>query len=75
MYLILIIIGCIVSFSFGIFCAALVTYHRTFGTIKMMPSDDGDPYLYLDMDRRPEGMGNYKYVVFKVDFRDGGSHE
>ena len=39
---------------------------RTFGTIKMMESDDGDPYLYLDMDKRPEGIFDRRFVVFKT---------
>ena len=75
MFLVLAIIIFIVAFCFGVFATALVMKERKFGTVKMMESDDGDPYLYLDMDRRPELIGKYKFVVFLVDFKSGGSHE
>ena len=75
MYFILAIIIAIVAFCFGVFATVLVMKERKFGTLKMMESDDGDPYLYLDMDRHPELIGKYKFVVFLVDFKSGGSHE
>ena len=75
MFLVLAIIIFIVAFCFGVFATELVMKERKFGTLKMMESDDGDPYLYLDMDRRPELIGKYKFVVFLVDFKSGGSHE
>ena len=75
MYFILAIVIAIVAFCFGVFATALVMKERKFGTLKMMESDDGDPYLYLDMDRRPELIGKYKFVVFLVDFKSCGSHE
>ena len=75
MFIILAIVIAIVAFCFGVFATAMVMKERHFGTLKMMESDDGDPYLYLDMDKRPELIGKYKFVVFLVDFGNGGSHE
>ena len=75
MFIILAIVIAIVAFCFGVFATAMVMKERHFGTLKMMESDDGDPYLYLDMDKRPELIGKYKFVVFLVDFSKGGSHE
>lgn len=40
------------------------------GTLKKMDSDDGAPYLYLDLDRTPDSIGKYNYVMFKVDFHE-----
>ena len=64
----------LVIFIVGIFVGILVGVkymdEREFGIIKWAQSEDG-PYLFLDMDRRPEEMQKYKYVVFKTDLRDG----
>lgn len=68
------ILSAIVIFIFGIFAGFILSAKymndRDFGTIKWAQSEDG-PYLFLDMDRRPEEMQKYKYVVFKTDLRDG----
>lgn len=48
-----------------------VCVKRTFGTIKWVKDGDDDPYLFLDMDMRPEKMAKYKFVVFKTDLKDG----
>ena len=70
---VLIIIG-IAIFLTGIFVGIVLStkymQDRDFGTIKWAWSEDG-PYLFLDMDRPPEDMPQYKYVVFRTDLRDG----
>lgn len=55
----------IVGFILGLFFMAHAIILKTFGTIKSVDSEDG-PYLYLDLDRRPEDMAKHTYVVFKV---------
>lgn len=72
--IIAIIISYIVGVLTGWFGFARNLVRRTFGTIKSMDSEDG-PYLYLDLDQRPEGMADYPYVVFKVGMRKGPPQE
>lgn len=67
----LILLG-LVIFIIGIFVGILISIDymnkREFGTIKWAWSEDG-PYLFLDMDRKPEEMQGCQYVVFKTDLR------
>lgn len=69
-----IILGLVIGLIVGIFIGLLSTSwrmaNRIFGTIKSTESDDGDgPYLYLDLDKRPEEMTKYQFVVFKVGMK------
>lgn len=41
----------------------------TFGTLKHA-DDNGERYLFLDLDVHPEKIDKYNRVVFKVDKRD-----
>lgn len=66
----LIIFGVLIfGIIIGIVLSAKYMDDRDFGTIKWAQSEDG-PYLFLDMDRRPEEMQKYKYVVFRTDLKD-----
>lgn len=67
---ILVITALVVGFFFGAFIMAAGEIGRTFGTIKSKTDDDGEMYLYLDMDRHPQMMARYRTVVFKVDIED-----
>lgn len=68
-YLILIgIIIFILGLIIGVVIGSNYVKRRVFGTIKWAWSEDG-PYLFLDMDRRPEDMQGCQYVVFKTDLR------
>ena len=62
----------------GFIVGGLVTSYGvialTFGTIKSMDSEDG-PYLYLDLDKRPEEMAKHSIVVFKVDMKRDAPHK
>lgn len=60
----------IIGIFVGVMVGKVYDKRQAFGTIKWAQSEDG-PYLFLDMDRRPEEMIKYKYVVFKTDLRDG----
>lgn len=58
----------VAGFIFGLFFMAYAMVINTFGTIKSMDSEDG-PYLYLDLDKRPEEMAKRSFVVFKVGMK------
>lgn len=65
----LIIFGVLIfGIIIGIVISGKYMDDRDFGTIKWVQSEDG-PYLFLDMDKRPEEMQKYKYVVFKTDLK------
>ena len=61
-----------VIFIIGMIVGAIIsvkyTINKAFGTIKWAWSEDG-PYLFLDMDRKPEEMQGCQYVVFKTDLK------
>lgn len=67
---ILVIIALVVGFFFGAFVMAAGEVGRTFGTIKSKTDDDGEMYLYLDLDKRPELMARYRTIMLKVDIED-----
>lgn len=73
-----IILGLVIGLIVGVFIGLLSTSwrmaNRIFGTIKSMDSEDG-PYLYLDLDKRPELMANHKFVVFKVGIKNEPPHK
>lgn len=58
----------IAGFIVGVLVASCCVIALTFGTIKSMDSEDG-PYLYLDLDKRPEEMAKHSFVVFKVGMK------
>lgn len=66
---------CVVAgFILGILFMAYGIARKIFGTIKSMDSEDG-PYLYLDLDKRPELMAYHKFVVFKVGIKKQTPHK
>lgn len=66
---ILFIVGLILGFIIGFFVFGMyIGYAYYAGMLKKMESDEGDPYLYLDLDKHPNEIGNCRYVLFKVDF-------
>ena len=66
------ILSAVIIFIFGMFVGTVIGVKymtkKSFGTIKWAWSEDG-PYLFLDMDRKPEEMQGCQYVVFKTDLR------
>ena len=58
----------------GVFIGVIITvlvfamYHRSiiFGYLKMQDNDDGDPYLFMDLDKHPNELVNKKWVMFHV---------
>lgn len=70
MYWLGVVGGLVIGFIFGMIMCAFVDRERTFGTIKWVkPEDEDKPYLFLDMDKKPELMVGHKYVVFKTDLK------
>lgn len=74
MYWIQIIAALVLGFIFGVIYVCVWMVRRTFGTIKWAKSEDG-PYLFLDMDKRPEEMVGHAFVVFKTDLKDGSQNK
>lgn len=68
------IICVIVGFIVGVLVSSAGAVALTFGTIKSMDSEDG-PYLYLDLDKRPEEMAKHSFVVFKVGMKRDAPHK
>lgn len=69
MLFILFIVGLILGFMIGFWAFGMyIGYSYYAGMLKKMESDEGDPYLYLDLDKHPNEIGNRQYVLFKVDF-------
>lgn len=64
-----IIIGILIGLPIGMFVFGSTMARLIFGTIKWVKDDNGNPYLFLDMDRRPELMADHKYVLFRTDLK------
>lgn len=65
MNILYVIIYVIIGFIMGWFSLAFACQTLIFGTLKT--AYDGDePYLFLDMDKRPEELAKRKLVIFRV---------
>ena len=64
----------VAGFILGTLFMAYGIARKIFGTIKSMDSEDG-PYLYLDLDKRPEEMAKHSFVVFKVGMKRDAPHK
>lgn len=65
LHIIYLIGGFLLGIVPGMFLFALCVVKTSFGTLKTA-YDDGQPYLFLDLDRNPEEILKHNYVVFKV---------
>lgn len=74
-YFLCIILGITIGAFISLFFAALYMSKKIFGTLKTM-YDDGEAYLFLDMDQHPEDIHNNNFVIFRVE-KDGkdGPHD
>ena len=61
------IIGLCVGILIGMFLFAFGMVGMIGGTLKSADNDDGDPYLFLDLDENPDKIMSRHYAVFKVD--------
>ena len=66
LYVIYLVGGVLIGIACGIFISAVGMVNMIFGTLKTA-YDDGEPYLFLDMDKHPEEILKHKFVVFRVD--------
>lgn len=66
LYIIFLICGFVIGTMVSLFVFLLYRNDKTFGTLKTA-YDDGEPYLFLDMDKSPEDIAAHKYVIFKVE--------
>jgi hypothetical protein len=64
------LIGCIVGTAFWARYIKLITY----GTLKKQ-TDDGETYLFLDLDVPPEKLLKRQRVVFEIDPEDIVPHK
>ena len=67
--LIYFIIGLVLGFIIGaiFFVNGFLRIYLA-GELKSIPGDEGKPYLFLDLDKRPDDIAKYRYVLFKVGF-------
>lgn len=69
------VLGLAVGILIGMFLFAFGFVNMIGGTLKSAENDDGDPYLFLDLDRHPNDILSRKYAVFKVDHGKIGPHD
>jgi hypothetical protein len=62
--------GVLIGLPIGMFVFGSAMSRLIFGTIKWVREEGEDPYLFLDMDKRPELMADHKYVLFRTDLKD-----
>lgn len=70
LYIIYMAAGVLIGLPMGMWIFGATMSRLIFGTIKWVKDEDGKPYLFLDMDKKPELMKDHKYVLFKTDLRD-----
>lgn len=69
------VLGLAVGIFIGIFMFGLGITRLIGGTLKSAENDDGDPYLFLDLDRHPDDIMNGNYAIFRVDHSRIKSHD
>ena len=69
LYIIYLVGGICIGFMVSIFFCANYIHYNTYGTIRQA-HDDGETYLFLELDRPPEEIKQRKRVVFKVNPND-----
>lgn len=69
------VLGLAVGILIGMFLFAFGFVGMVGGTLKSADNDDGDPYLFLDLDRHPNDILRRNYAVFKVDHDKIRSHD
>lgn len=60
------IVYLLLGFFIGVFFFALCCSSLIYGTLKIA-YDDGQPYLFLDLDKHPDDILKRKFVIFKVN--------
>ena len=66
LYLVYLIAGIFIGIITNTFIFSMYIQSITYGQLIMKEDEDGgDPYLFLDLDKRPETIVDRKYVVFK----------
>lgn len=63
------VLGLCLGILIGMFLFAFGMVGLIGGVLKSAENDDGDPYLFLDLDKHPNEIMSKKYAVFKVDPR------
>ena len=56
----------IIGFAVGVIFSAFKIYKWTVGDLKITPSDEGEPYLFCELDKPVSDLENDRLVVFKV---------
>lgn len=70
LYIIYMVAGVLIGIPIGMWIFGSAMSRLIFGTIKWVREEGEDPYLFLDMDKRPELMVDHKYVLFRTDLKD-----
>ena len=63
-----IVLGLAIGIFIGMFMFAFYMVSITYGQLRIADANDGDdPYLYLELDKKPTDITDRKYVVFRVN--------
>ena len=65
----------LIGLGVGIGLAILIFRPKSIGSLLMMPSDEGDPYLFLELTTEPHVVARKKYVTMKVNSKNQLSHK
>lgn len=71
LYIGLILIGLVVGIGMTIF----IFEKKSSGSLLVYPSDDSDPYFFLELSKDPYAIMQKKYVTMKVNVKDQLSHK
>ena len=69
LYIIYLIGGILIGLMVATFVWVNYIHYMTFGTL-LQAHDDGETYLFLDLDKPPEEIHKYKQVVLRVSPKD-----
>lgn len=59
-------LGFFIGFAVGVIFSVLKISKWTVGDLKIAPSDEGEPYLFCELDKPVSDLENDRLVVFKV---------
>lgn len=65
----------LIGLGAGVGLTILIFEKRSIGSLLVYPSDDSDPYFFLELSKNPYAIMQKKYVTMKVNVKDQLSHK
>lgn len=69
------IIVCVLSIAAGYLLAVIRYDHKIDGILRVDTSDEDGPYLFVELNNRPDKLEHGRYVRFMVNKKNYISHE